>query len=117
MAVPDRLRTSRQERTQEESMKQAEAPPNAKWSGPNTPGVKSPDPIRLPDPSARFSATALRLDKLAAGHPMQPWLDFMARIARAQHTVATTLAPGATLDRSVVARAVDARLPPLAADG
>ncbi|MET0936406.1 MAG: formate dehydrogenase accessory protein FdhE [Luteibacter sp.] len=98
-------------------MKQAEAPPNAKWSGPNTPGVKSPDPIRLPDPATRFIGTARRLEQLSVDHPMQAWLDFVARIARAQHVVATTLAPGATLASSVVARAVEARLPPLAADG
>lgn len=98
-------------------MKQAEAPPNAKWSGPSHAGVKAPDPILLADPSRRFAATAKRLDELAAGHPMEAWLRFMAGLARAQHAVATTLGPAATLGADTVAQATEARLPPLAADG
>lgn len=98
-------------------MKQAEAPPNAKWSGPSHAGVKAPDPIVLADPSRRFAATAKRLDELAAGHPMEAWLRFMAGLARAQHAVATTLGPAATLGTDTVAQATEARLPPLAADG
>lgn len=98
-------------------MKQAEAPPDAKWSGPANPGVKAPDPIIIADPTKRFAATAQRLEQLAAGHPMDAWLRFMARLARAQHVVATTLAPATTLSPAWVAQAVEARLPPLAADG
>jgi len=98
-------------------VKQAEAPPNAKWSGPSHAGVKAPDPIVLPDPARRFATTAKRLDGMAEGHPLEPWLRFMAALSRAQHDVATTIAPGATLAGDDVARAVDARLPPLAADG
>jgi FdhE protein len=79
--------------------------------------VKSPYPIVMPDPAKRFATTAARLDRLAAGHPMEPWLHFVARLNRAQHAVATTLAPAAILDPEDVARAVEARLPPLAADG
>ena len=41
----------------------------------------------------------------------------MAALAHAQHTVATMLAPAATLAHSVVTRAIEARLPSLAADG
>jgi FdhE protein len=98
-------------------VKQAEAPPDKAWSGPSHPGVKSPFPILMPDPAKRFAATAARLDHLAAGHPMEPWLRFVARLSRAQHAVATTLAPAAALNPEDVARAVEARLPPLAADG
>ena len=98
-------------------MKQAEAPPNAAWSGPSHAGVKSPFPIVMPDLATRFAVTAARLDHLAAGHPMEPWLRFVARLSRAQHTVAATLAPAAILDPDDIARAVEARLPPLAADG
>ena len=98
-------------------MKQAEAPPDASWSGPSHPGVKSPSPIVTPNPALRFAATAARLDQLATGHPMEPWLRFVARLSRAQHAVATTLAPAAVLDADDVARATEARLPPLAADG
>ena len=48
---------------------------------------------------------------------MEAWLQFMANLSRAQHAVATTLAPAATVSAEVVAQSVDARLPPLAADG
>ena len=83
-------------------MRQAEAPPSGKWTGPSHAGVKAPDPILLPDPARRFAATAQRLEQLAAGHPMEAWLRFVAVLARAQHEVATTLAPAATLDPPVV---------------
>ncbi|MBT2118855.1 formate dehydrogenase accessory protein FdhE [Dyella sp. LX-66] len=98
-------------------MRQAEAPPSGKWTGPSHAGVKAPDPILRPDPARRFAATAQRLEQLAAGHPMEAWLRFVAVLARAQHEVATTLAPAATLDPPVVAQSIEARLPPLAADG
>lgn len=98
-------------------MRQGEAPPDAKWSGPSHAGVKSPEPILMADPGVRFAATARRLEKLADGHPMEAWLAFMATVAQAQHVVATTLAPGVSLSPLEVERAVDARLPPLAADG
>lgn len=98
-------------------MKQAELPPDAKWSGPSHAGVKSPDPIALPDRAKRFARTAARLDALATGHPLEAWLGFLATLSRAQHAVATTLAPSGTPGAEVVARAVEARLPPLAADG
>ncbi|WP_407158229.1 formate dehydrogenase accessory protein FdhE [Bradyrhizobium sp. STM 3557] len=65
----------------------------------------------------RFGATAERLDILAAGHPMEDWLRFMGRLARAQH-VATTSGPAPdALPQSAIAQAVAAGLPPLAADG
>ena len=98
-------------------MRQAEAPPSGKWTGPSHAGVKAPDPILLPDPAKRFAATARRLEQLAAGHPMEAWLRFLATLAQAQQMVASMLAPAATLDAAAVAQAVEARLPPLAADG
>lgn len=97
-------------------MRQAEAPPTGKWTGPSHAGVKAPDPIVLADPGTRFLATARRLEQLAGHHPLEAWLRFMAAIAQAQHEVAISQA-GATLDATDVARAIDARLPPLAADG
>lgn len=98
-------------------MKQAGTPPEGKWTGPSHAGVKAPDPIVLPDPSRRFAATARRLEQFAEGHPMEPWLRFMAMLSWAQDAVATTLNTGVSLDEQVVTRAVEARLPPLAADG
>jgi FdhE protein len=98
-------------------VKQAGTPPTGKWTGPSHAGVKAPDPIVLAYPAKRFAATAQRLEHLAHGHPMEPWLRFMASLAQAQHDVATVLAPATTLSESVVAQAIEARLPPLAADG
>lgn len=98
-------------------MRQGEAPPDAKWTGPSHAGVKAPEPIVIADPTVRFAATARRLSQLADGHPMEAWLYFMATLAQAQHTVATTLAPAVALSQADVERAVEARLPPLAADG
>jgi len=98
-------------------VKQAEAPPDSKWTGGAQAGVKAPEPILFTDPAKRFAATAKRLDQLAAGHPMDAWLRFMAKLAEAQRTVATTLAPAAAFSPAVVAQAVEARQPPLAADG
>lgn len=98
-------------------MKQAGAPPEGKWTGPQHAGVRSPDPIVLADPARRFAATAKRLQQLADGHPMQAWLQFMAMLSQAQHEVATTLAPAAELSAAWVTQAVEARLPLLAADG
>jgi FdhE protein len=98
-------------------MKQGYVAPQGKWTGNPSGGVKAPEALILPDPGRRFSDTAARLEVLATGHPMEDWLGFMANLARAQHTAATALAPVAGPDLSVVAQAVDARMPPLAADG
>lgn len=98
-------------------MRQAEAPPSGKWTGPAHAGVKAPEPIVLPDPARRFAATAQRLEQLADGHPMDAWLRFLGRVARAQHEVATTLALGTALDPAAMTQAIDARIPPFAADG
>jgi FdhE protein len=98
-------------------MKMAGAPPEGKWSGPSHAGVKSPDPIVLPDPTRRFATTAQRLEALADEHPMEAWLRFMAALSWAQDAVVTALAPGVALDSKAVAQAVEARIPPLAADG
>jgi FdhE protein len=98
-------------------MKQAGTPPEGKWTGPAHAGVKAPEPIQLADPVRRFAATARRLEQLAAGHPLEAWLRFMAALAWAQHGVASKLVPSVALSAVVMAQAVDARLPPLAADG
>ena len=80
-------------------------------------GVKAPPALILPDPATRFARTAARLEALAAGHPMAEWLAFMARLTRAQHVVATTLRPFPGPQQITVESAVEARLPPLAAEG
>ena len=98
-------------------MRQGEVAPKGTWTGGLPGGVKAPDALILPDPATRFSRTAARLESLSAGHPMAAWLRFMARLAEAQHAVAGTMRPLAGPDRAAVEQAVDARLPPLAADG
>jgi FdhE protein len=98
-------------------MRQGETAPKGGWIGNATGGVKAPEPILLPDPAIRFARTAERLALLSQGHPMEGWLDFMAKLARAQHRVATTLAPLITPDEATVEQAVAARIPPIAADG
>lgn len=98
-------------------MRQGGAPPEGKWIGNATGGVTAPDPIILPDPGRRFSETASRLETLASGHPMEDWLRFMVKLSFAQHVAATTLPPAAGPDRAAVTQAVEARMPPFAADG
>jgi FdhE protein len=98
-------------------VRQGEVATRGKWQGRAQGGVSAPKPLILPDPAQRFANTAERLDALASGHPMQDWLRFMAGIARAQMRAATTLSPAPAPALAEVARAVDARLPPLAADG
>lgn len=96
-------------------MRQGEVVSQSKWTGDSSGGVKAPPALVLPDPAARFARTAARLEALASGHPMTDWLAFMARLARAQHAVATTLRPFPGPARAAVEHAVDTGLPPLAA--
>jgi FdhE protein len=98
-------------------MRQGETAPKGGWIGNPTGGVKAPEPILLPDPAVRFTRTAERLERLSEGHPMEGWLDFMAKLARAQHGAASTLAPLIAPDEAAVAQAVAARIPPISADG
>ena len=98
-------------------MRQGESFSEGKWIGNPSGGVKAPQPIILPDPAKRFVRTATRLTELAPGHPMEPWLLFMAKLSQAQHAAATGLAPFAAPERRIVDQAVEARMPPIAADG
>jgi FdhE protein len=98
-------------------MRQGEVTPTRPWIGNPQGGVTAPDPLILPDPTTRFAATAARLQALSDGHPMADWLRFMAGLAQAQHGAVATLAPLARPDPALVGQAVEARMPPLAADG
>ncbi len=98
-------------------MRQGETAPKGGWIGNATGGVKAPEPILLPDPAARFTRTAERLELLSKGHPMEGWLAFMAKLARAQHHAASMLAPLVEPDEAAVEQAVAARIPPISADG
>jgi FdhE protein len=98
-------------------MRQGEVAPTGSWIGNPQGGVEAPDPLILPDSAKRFAATAARLQALADGHPMADWLGFMASLARAQHGAVATLGQLAGPDTALVLQAVEARMPPLAADG
>ncbi len=98
-------------------MRQGQVAPTGKWTGDASGGVKAPAALILPDPATRFARTAARLEDLSSGHPMTEWLRYMAQLAQAQHVVATTLEARAGLESGVVEQAVDARMPPLAAEG
>ena len=98
-------------------MRQGQVAPKGKWTGTPQGGVRAPDALILPDPATRFARTAARLNSLSVGHPMAEWLRFMARLAEAQLAVAGAAAPFIGPDRAAVEQAVEARLPPLAADG
>jgi len=97
-------------------MRQRGMAPTGKWTGTAQGGVKAPEPLILPNPATRFARTAARLDALSVGHPMAEWLRFMARLTEAQLTAVGGAAPFIGPDQEAVERAVEARLPPLAAD-
>jgi FdhE protein len=98
-------------------VRKGEVAPKGAWTGDSLGGVKAPEALILPDPATRFACSAARLEALSTGHPMIEWLRFMAQLAQGQHVVAMTLGPFAELGQVAVERAVDARMPPLAADG
>jgi FdhE protein len=79
-------------------VKQGGFAPQGKWTGSALGGVKAPEAILLPDLGTRFFKTATRLETLAAGHPMEDWLRFMAKLAHAQHLAIATLSALAGLD-------------------
>jgi FdhE protein len=98
-------------------VRQGEVASKGAWAGNPQGGVKAPEPLILPDPATRFVRMATRLEALSEGHPMAEWLRFMAQLARAQHVVATTLGPFCGPTPAAIRQAIDARMPPLAADG
>jgi FdhE protein len=98
-------------------MRQGETAPKSGWIGNASGGVKAPEPIVLPNAAVRFARTAERLERLSGGHPMEAWLDFMAKVIRAQHRAASILGPFTAPDGAAVDQAVAARIPPISADG
>lgn len=103
-------------------MRQGEVASKGAWIGDPQGGVKAPEPIILPEPATRFASTSARLEALCVGHPMEHWLRFMTQLADAQHVSAQHLAAmrpglGGAPRLAAIEQAVDARMPPLAADG
>lgn len=56
--------------------------------------IAAPAFVRLPDIATLFLHRAERLEALAPGNPLEPYLRFVAAIARAQHDTAPRLPPG-----------------------
>lgn len=52
------------------------------------PTIPNPPFARLPDPASLFAARAARLRRLAPGHGLGPYLEFLAALVEAQHGVA-----------------------------
>jgi FdhE protein len=98
-------------------VRQGEAAPKGGWTGNPVGGVKAPEALILPDPATRFARSAARLEALSAGHPMIEWLRFMGQLAQAQHVAARAPRSFAGPSQMAVDQAVEARMPPLAADG
>jgi FdhE protein len=98
-------------------MRQGEVASKGAWTGSPLGGVKAPSALILPDPATRFANTTVRLEALSDGHPMAEWLRFMARLAAAQHAAAAAMGPVAGPSHAEMEQAVDARMPPLAAEG
>jgi len=98
-------------------VRQGEVASTGKWMGDPLGGVKAPQALVLPDPATRFAKCAARLEDLSAGHPMEDWLRFMAKLARAQHAMAMAMEPFPKFEQISVEQAVSARMPPLSADG
>jgi FdhE protein len=98
-------------------MRQGEVASKGGWIGDPQGGVKAPEPLILPDPPTRFARTSARLEALSAGHPMEHWLRFLAQLAAAQHLAAAKLGPPGAPGLAAIEQAVEARMPPLAADG
>ncbi len=96
-------------------MRQGQTPSNAAWKGNPLGGVVAPRAIVLPDPRTRFARTAARLEALSRGHTLETWLNFMARLARAQHAAASARFGG--FGEIGLARSIESGMPPLAADG
>lgn len=67
----------------------------------------------LPDPSSLFLNRSKRLTVLAPGHQLEPYLNFLAAVTRAQHDIQSDL-PAVTLPSDeLIARSIEHGMPPL----
>lgn len=76
--------------------------------------VEVPPFVRLPDLTLVFARRAARLDALAAGHVLEPWLRFMAALTRAQHAALPKLPSGHLPGAETMRAAKNDARPPLA---
>ncbi|MBM3532666.1 MAG: formate dehydrogenase accessory protein FdhE [Alphaproteobacteria bacterium] len=73
--------------------------------------------LRLPEVPALFRKRAARFQRLALGHPLEPFLRFMGRLAEAQAEAVRALKPGGLPDAREIEAAKADGLPPLGGDG
>lgn len=85
---------------------------------------RSPEPVRLPDPTRLFANRAARLRRLADGHMLADWLRFVALLADAQDraiaqipAAAVPPARGWAAELPALHDGLAGRLAPAAADG
>lgn len=69
----------------------------------------------LPDAAVVFAKRAERFEALAPGHPLAPYLTFLAGLSRAQHDIVADLPPAALPDEDDITQALDNEMPPLPA--
>ena len=67
----------------------------------------------LPDPSSLFHARAERLDALAPGHTLEPYLRFLATVARTQHDMLPDLPDPHLPGFERIGQALEHGMPPL----
>lgn len=90
-------------------MTQAEAP-----FGPRNVGEEAKPPyVVLPDPSALFTTRAKRLQVIASGHMLEPYLRFVAIINEAQQRIANNLPSPQLPNQDRLSQALEYGLPPL----
>jgi len=79
--------------------------------------VSSPPFARLPDPALLFSVRSARFRQLAEANPLAPYLNFLAELTAAQHTVLTDLPPAEAPEAEALQRARTFEMPLLDRDG
>ncbi len=75
--------------------------------------VSAPPFARRPDALALFATRAARLQALAPGHALQPYLEFLAAIATAQAALLPGLPPAMMPATEAIARSRQHAMPPL----
>jgi FdhE protein len=75
--------------------------------------VAQPPFARLPDPTALFAHRAVRLEALAEGHELRPYVLFVAGVCDAQHRVQADLPEALLPPADAIARSREFKMPPL----
>lgn len=75
--------------------------------------IAEPPFVKLPDPFTMFAARAARLRTLAEGHPLAPYLQFLAALTDVQHRLQDGLADPDMPAEDALKRAREFGMPPL----